>query len=236
MMSPDRRGGRPGGSRGLADCCRVSLPTPAPVPRTARGRRTREALLEAGRRAFAGVEWSRTRVEDVCREAGVGHGTFYAYFPNKTAVLEALVVQHAPALHGLMDQPWASGPGSDPALDVRRVISGYVEVTLADRDVREAWAAARPSEPTLAALDHEVRRQFTARILSTLAGAAEGGLVRPGLDLEVTAVALAAMVEHTVDVALLGGGAPAAPAGRVVDGLTALWVGSVYAGAGHPPG
>ena len=216
---------------------------PAPLssagtPLTARGRRTRAALLEAARCAFSGVEWSRTRVEDVCREAGVGHGTFYAYFANKTALLEALVVEHAGRLHALMDQPWASGAGVDPAADVARVIRGYAELTLTDRDVREAWSAAAVSEPTLAALDLAVRAEFVGRIRSTLEGARHSGFLRAGIDLAVTSVALAAMVERTVELVLLARrpGDPWLPGvDEVVSELTGLWVRAVYV-EDHRPG
>src|SRR4051794_30278862 len=67
--------------------------------RRRRGERTRQRILEAARIAFLGVGWHRARVEDVCRTAGIGHGTFYAYYANKTDVVEALVREHAAALY-----------------------------------------------------------------------------------------------------------------------------------------
>ena len=197
-------------------------PDAAGSPRSARGERTRAKLLDAARVAFAGVPWSRARVEDVCRAAGVGHGTFYAYYANKEAVLEALVRRHADALYHLADADWTTG---DVAADVRRVIAGFVALSAEDRDIREVWFAAAPSEPALQALVGEVRAQFVARIGGALAAARDAGLARADLDVDVAATALAAMVEQTVAVAQQADGIATE---RLVDGLTDLWVHAVY--------
>jgi AcrR family transcriptional regulator len=190
--------------------------------RTTRGERTRAKLLDAARVAFAGVPWNRARVEDVCRAAGVGHGTFYAYYANKEAVLEALVRRHATVLYHLADADWTTG---DVAADVRRVITGFVALSEEDRDIREVWFAAAPSSPELSALVEEVRGQFVARISSALAAARDAGLARADLDVDVAATALAAMVEQSVALAQQG---QTVPTERLVDGLTDLWVHAVY--------
>lgn len=195
--------------------------------RTGRRERTRGRLLEAARVAFAGVGWNRARVEDVCREAGVGHGTFYAYFGNRTEILEALVRRHAAGLYTLVDAPWTSADGW---ADVRRVVAGYVRVCEADRDVREIWANAASEEPLLAALYDEVRGQFVDRVRRNLAVAVRRGVARPGLDVDVAANALAAMVEQTVAVAAAPTAAPVS-ADRLVETLTDLWVHAISAGS-----
>lgn len=192
-------------------------------PKPTRGERTRQKLLDAARVAFRGVPWNRARVEDVCRTAGVGHGTYYAYFANKEAVLEALVRRHAAELYRLAEEPWTSG---DVEADVRRVIAGFVALSEEDRDIREVWFAAAPSAPALEALVVEVRAQFVARVRESLASAVESGRGRASLDVDVAATSLAAMVEQTVALAQRGEGS--FPTERLVTGLTDLWVHAVY--------
>jgi AcrR family transcriptional regulator len=202
------------------------------TPRTARGERTRQRLLDAARVAFGRTTWARARVEDVCQEARVGHGTFYAYFPNRTAILEALVRRHATALYALVESPWTSG---DVRADVRAVIAGFTTLVRDDADIRTLWSAAAAGEPALADLEREVRVQFVRRIAANLAGAVESGLAREGLDVDIAATALGVMVEQT---ALLGGPlvGPAVEPDRLADVLTDLWVHAVYRDAGWAGG
>ncbi len=196
----------------------------------ARGERTRARLLDAARAAFVDVGWARARVEDVCRTAGVGHGTFYGYYANKADVLEALVRRHAADLNTLLETPWTSG---DLRADVRRVIDGFVEQSARNADVRAVWLAAATSEPALAALVDEVRGQFVERIRANLAASLEAGAARADLDVGLAAHALAAMVEQTVALAQRAGSSTDLARLehiRLVDGLTDLWVHAVYRG------
>lgn len=189
--------------------------------RASRADRTRGRLLEAARSAFTRLGWARARVEDVCQEAGVGHGTFYTYYGNKTEIVEALVLRHATALYAVAEAPWSSG---NVHADVRRVIAGVVALVAADRDIRAIWTSASPSEPALVALEREIRAQFVRRIRGRLDSAVDAGLAREGLDVAVAAPALTAMVEVSV-----GPAGPDLPAERLVDGLTDLWVRAVFA-------
>jgi AcrR family transcriptional regulator len=53
-------------------------------------RRNREAVLEAARQAF-GEQGFVCQMDEIARTAGVGVGTVYRHFPNKEALLDALV-------------------------------------------------------------------------------------------------------------------------------------------------
>src|SRR5919197_73199 len=85
---------------------------------------TRAKLLAAARRAFAELGYAKARVEDIVTRAGVGHGTFYAYFPNKQAALAALMREHAGALEELAGQPWRSG---DVRASLAQVLGGLAD-------------------------------------------------------------------------------------------------------------
>lgn len=51
----------------------------------------RTALLDAAVVRFVAVGIAKTTMEDIAREAGAGKATLYRHFPNKAAVVEALV-------------------------------------------------------------------------------------------------------------------------------------------------
>jgi len=61
------------------------------APRTARGERTRRALLDAAESVFAEHGYADASIVRITERAGVGQGTFYLYFDSKLAVFEELV-------------------------------------------------------------------------------------------------------------------------------------------------
>src|SRR6266511_3644080 len=122
---------------------------------------TRAKLLAAARRAFAELGYAKARVEDVVTAAGVGHGTFYAYFPNKQAALAALVREHAGTLEELAMKPWRAG---DVRASLAEVLGGLADLYERDADMLLLWTEAAVHDPELEAILDEVRRQFVERI------------------------------------------------------------------------
>jgi AcrR family transcriptional regulator len=51
----------------------------------------REAILSGARDVFSGLGFGAATVRDIVRATGLATGTFYNYFPDKEAVLRALV-------------------------------------------------------------------------------------------------------------------------------------------------
>jgi len=155
---------------------------------------TRAKLLAAARRAFAELGYAKARVEDVVTRAGVGHGTFYAYFPNKQAALAALMREHAQTLEELASQPWRAG---DVRASLTQVLGGLADLYDRDADMVALWTEAAARDPELAAVLDEVRRQFVGRVARNVERAQAQGLARP-VDAFTAAVALAAMAEQTL--------------------------------------
>lgn len=60
-------------------------------PATARGRATRQALLDAAEEVFGETSYPGAAITEITRRAGVAQGTFYVYFPNKKAIFRELV-------------------------------------------------------------------------------------------------------------------------------------------------
>jgi AcrR family transcriptional regulator len=75
--SVDRAGDDRPGSRGL--------------PRTARGRRTRERLIAAGRHVFEQAGYLNARLSDISKAAGVAAGSFYVYFASKQEIFAVVL-------------------------------------------------------------------------------------------------------------------------------------------------
>jgi AcrR family transcriptional regulator len=60
-------------------------------PRTARGEKTRQALLNAAEKVFGKLGYHNASVTEITRTAKVGQGTFYIYFSSKQDIFIELV-------------------------------------------------------------------------------------------------------------------------------------------------
>jgi AcrR family transcriptional regulator len=73
------------------EACVSTLPLPCTRPSRADAARNYDLLVAAAREAFA-QHGTDTSLEEIARRAGVGIGTLYRRFPNRTALLEAVYV------------------------------------------------------------------------------------------------------------------------------------------------
>ena len=103
-------------------------------PVTPKGRRTREALLEAGeivaeRDGLAGLS-----VAAVAAEAGVAKGTFYVYFPDRESFLDALHQRFYARVSEAVAAAVAGLPAGRELLIA--AIDAYLDVCLANHAVK----------------------------------------------------------------------------------------------------
>jgi AcrR family transcriptional regulator len=70
----------------------------------ARGRRTRQRLLDAAADVFDRKGYHAARVDDVVAAAHSSHGTFYLYFSSMEDLFEQLVGEVAAELRGVIDE------------------------------------------------------------------------------------------------------------------------------------
>lgn len=69
----------------------TSLQNPPRLPRTQRQCDRVACILEAARLAFSESAFQDVLMDDVAREAGVGKGTIYRYFPDKESLYFAVI-------------------------------------------------------------------------------------------------------------------------------------------------
>lgn len=70
---------------------RHSPNAPRLAPVSARGKRSREALLRAAEHVFGENGFENAAIAEICRHAGCALGSFYVYFPDKKAAFVELV-------------------------------------------------------------------------------------------------------------------------------------------------
>ncbi len=187
-------------------------------PRTPRGTRTRTRLRDAAREAFAERGYAGARVEDIVSRAGVSHGTFYTYFENKAAALDALIDVTAGDLMRVLDEPWE---GPDGAAAVEGVLDRFVTVFVDHADVIGTWLEASAHEAHFRARLREVRGGYVRRVAEALEPVLSASSHQPS----IAAAALVAMVEGTATQGIV----VRDPEERatVVRTLTSLWLGGL---------
>ncbi|WP_063058018.1 TetR/AcrR family transcriptional regulator [Nocardia sienata] len=168
---------------------------------TPRGRKTRDALLDAARRVFETVGFLDARVELIAQEAGVSYGTFYRYFESKDDVFGELS-------NRLFEDMHRREPAAADLSPAERLIASN----------RSYYQAYRRNAPMMAIIEqvatfneefrrlrHEHRRQLIDRTARAIARWQSDGLVPAGLDPELAARAMSAMVDHTLYLWLIQG-------------------------------
>jgi AcrR family transcriptional regulator len=119
-----------------------------PVPLRADAERNRQRILDAAREVFAERGLDVT-LDEIAHHAGVGVGTAYRRFPNKDALIEALMVERIGELETIARECLA-----DP--DPWRGLAGYFEramaLTASDRGLREVlWSRVGARKPVAVA-------------------------------------------------------------------------------------
>lgn len=99
-----------------------------PVPRRTRRKEARPAeLLEAATRLFVEKGYATTRVEEVAALANVSKGTLFLYYPNKEALLKAVVRENIAGRFAQWQQELQGFTGSTPDL-VRHAFAVWLEL------------------------------------------------------------------------------------------------------------
>jgi AcrR family transcriptional regulator len=200
--------------------------------------RTRLRLLAAtAARLEAGEERSDLRVSDIATEAGVAHGTFYRYFPDRRAAVEALVADFTDFLGERLGLVRDGAPASPER--VRAATLAYVRLFRANVGLMRCLMDPGPDSAGFRERFHALNRLWNGRVAAAIAarrsqipGArpVESGAMLP------TAYVLGGMVDEFLnqlylrrDAALAG---LAADEDGVADLLTDLWCRGAYGVAG----
>ncbi|NND44865.1 MAG: TetR/AcrR family transcriptional regulator [Xanthomonadales bacterium] len=99
--------------------------TRAKVPKTARGRQTRDKLLQAAEVEFGEKGFHEASVSGITYQAGVALGTFYTYFESKEEIYKALVGYMSGRVRSWIGERVRGAP--DRLTAERRGLQAYLE-------------------------------------------------------------------------------------------------------------
>lgn len=120
--------------------------SPRKLPKQGRARATCDAILEAAAHIIARGGLAAFNTNAVAERAGVSIGSLYQYFPNKDALMVALIQRQQ---QGQLDTLMAAAATIDPASDLQTVVRALV---------RAAMQHHRTDDLLATAIDHEEAR------------------------------------------------------------------------------
>jgi AcrR family transcriptional regulator len=157
---------------------------PLPAPKTRRGERTRQKILNAAQREIGSKGFAEASISTITAEAAVGQGTFYLYFRSKEDVLRELVLRMGRRLRRHLSLAIAAAPNRLEA--ERRGLRAFLEFVRANPDLYRVVAEAQFVD---AAVFQRYYQDFAASYRAGLLAAEARGEILPG-DAEVRAWAL----------------------------------------------
>jgi AcrR family transcriptional regulator len=193
---------------------RVFQPRKTPVQK--RSTLTVEAIAEATIQVLLAVGLDRLTTTRVAERAGVSVGTLYQYYPNKQALLYAVLEVHGAKVAEAVENACRAHRGDAVKVLVAAVVEAFVNAKLERTDISTALYAAA-SEPegaeVVRRLSKRAHRALTAA-LADAAGATTG-------EMDFVALMLYSAMAGTTR-AVLEAGAPAKMVVRLREELLVL--------------
>jgi AcrR family transcriptional regulator len=199
-----------------------------PVKATRKGRATEEAFREGARRVFARDGYLNARISDIADAAGKSVASFYNYYDSKADLLAALAEEFHAETTRLAQAPYrAKRP---PAEALRQAVAGFWDTYARHRGEMIGVFQAAMIDPEFALRWKDIRGRAIRNIAREIAHAQGDGYC-PGIDPELTASALSAMLEQFCYVWQVRDGDEIATRftrERAVENLTSVWYRAIY--------
>lgn len=168
----------------------------AATPVTARGERTRAALIAAARRVFERDGFGDSRLTDITAEANCSTGSFYTYFDSKEEILEAVLSE---TLDDMM-HPGMPRVDADIADDPETVLAAanraYFEAYRRNARIMTVFDEAAGALPRFRDQRRMRGWEFAERNAKHIRALQEKGVADPDLDALQAARALSGMVSQ----------------------------------------
>ncbi|HET6611644.1 MAG TPA: TetR/AcrR family transcriptional regulator [Kofleriaceae bacterium] len=102
--------------------------TPRKQPKQGRSRATWEAILTAAAQVLVAEGVDRATTNRIAEVAGVSIGSLYQYFPNKAAIMSAIIDRHLEDMLGMLGRATLELADRPLAEAVRHYVAAVIEV------------------------------------------------------------------------------------------------------------
>lgn len=190
-------------------------------PRSAKGRRTRARLLEAGKAVFERDGFLQARISDIAAEAQVSHGSFYHYFDSKESLFREIAEEVEVRLVS-MDDLGTDADGKDGPIDrIRAANRSYLSAYKREARIMRVIEEVSRYNDDVRSVRTKRDDYLAARLESAIARLQAAGVADKRIDRRYAATALGGMVARFAETMfVVGGGYDQEVA---VEQLTLLW-------------
>jgi AcrR family transcriptional regulator len=190
-----------------------------PEPRSAKGRRTRARLVEAGKTVFERDGFLQARITDIATEAGVSHGSFYHYFDSKESLFREIAEEVEVRLVSMDDIPQADDAG--PIERIRAANRAYLTAYRKEAPIMRVIEEVSRYDDDVRKVRSKRDDYLAARLESAVKRLQAEGLADKRIDERYAATALGGMVAKFAEMMFIGGARFAM--NEAVEQLTLLW-------------
>lgn len=165
------------------------------APTSARGTRTREALVRAARHVFERDGFLDARITDIAAEAGVAAGSFYTYFTSKEDAFAAVIEEvNEEMLHPRLMA--IATDRDDPIAVIESANRAYLAAYRRNAKLMALMEQVALIDEDFRALRLRRARAFVERNARAIARLQQRGLADPELDPKLAAHAMSSMVSR----------------------------------------
>jgi AcrR family transcriptional regulator len=161
---------------------------------SAKGERTRIAIIAAARAVFERDGYFDVRVSDIVREAGVAHGSYYTYFASKKEVFLAVADDVSREIDIAVGHA-ESDPSGEPLTSLLNANARYFAVQRRNNKLMNLIEQVSTDDADLHAHRIADRRRHVDRVAEILTRMQRRGLAHIDGNVHTTAGALIAMLQ-----------------------------------------
>jgi AcrR family transcriptional regulator len=194
-------------------------------PRSAKGRRTRSRLLEAGKAVFERDGFLQARITDIAAEAQVSHGSFYHYFDSKESLFREIAEEVEVRLVSMDDIAHHVDAESGPVDRIRAANRSYLMAYKKEARIMRVIEEVSRYDDTVRSVRAKRDDYLAARLESAISRLQSEGLADRRIDTRYAATALGGMVAKFAEMMFVGGSK--FDLDVAVEQLTLLWANSL---------
>ncbi|UMG91280.1 TetR/AcrR family transcriptional regulator [Nocardioides sp. TF02-7] len=197
---------------------------PDTEPRSAKGRRTRARLLEAGKTVFERDGFLQARITDIATEAGVSHGSFYHYFDSKESLFREIADEVEVRLVSMDDIAYDGDP-PEPIERIRAANRSYLRAYKKEAKIMRVIEEVSRYDAEVRAARKRRDDYLAARLESSIQRLQKKGIADKRVDRRYAATALGGMVARFAEAMFIH--SEDFDQERAVDQLTLLWANAI---------